>query len=163
MKHKIKKLGKDLGDSVRRIRRSFKKKPPQKKIAPQTEEKGANTQTAPQKAEKIITTKKHEKDDFKTLTLDNVKYKTRLPDMFLHRKVWAGKPKPGEIVAPLTGTMGKTKKVDDIVKKGDYVTIESMKMENQIIISESGIVKKVFFKEGDHVKKGDILLLIEPA
>jgi oxaloacetate decarboxylase alpha subunit/pyruvate carboxylase subunit B len=53
-------------------------------------------------------------------------------------------------------------KVGDKVKAHDTVVIlEAMKMENALASEVDGRVKTVFFREGDSVKRGDILAIIE--
>lgn len=61
-------------------------------------------------------------------------------------------PMPGKILK----VFGKN---GEKVKKGQVLLImEAMKMEHSIMAAKDGIIKKVFFKDGDYVE-GDIQLL----
>lgn len=69
--------------------------------------------------------------------------------------------------APLVGTFYSASepgqpafsKVGDSVKAGDTVCIvEAMKLFNEIKATEDGIVEAIFFKDGDKVSKGDVLI-----
>ncbi|PMC39094.1 acetyl-CoA carboxylase biotin carboxyl carrier protein subunit [Bacillus sp. UMB0899] len=52
--------------------------------------------------------------------------------------------------------------VGDNVEAGQEVVIlESMKMEIPIAVDTKGIVKKIFFNEGDFVNEGDTLIEID--
>ncbi len=71
------------------------------------------------------------------------------------------------VVAPLVGTFyaagepGQAPyvKVGDTVKAGDTVCIvEAMKLFNEIKASEDGVVDAIFFKDGNPVSKGDVLI-----
>lgn len=69
---------------------------------------------------------------------------------------------PGAVTAPMPGMVLKVH-----VGAGDTVTIgtllltlEAMKMENEISSHVSGIVKNIFVKEGQSVNTGDALLVI---
>ena len=71
------------------------------------------------------------------------------------------------ITAPLVGTFygagepGQAPfvKVGDTVKAGDTVCIvEAMKLFNEIKATEDGVVDAIFFKDGDKVSKGDVLI-----
>ncbi|MDA3812247.1 MAG: pyruvate carboxylase subunit B [Spirochaetaceae bacterium] len=71
------------------------------------------------------------------------------------------------IKAPLVGTFYAASepgqapyaKIGDTVKAGDIVCIvEAMKLFNQIKATEEGVVDAIFFKDGDKVSKGDVLI-----
>ena len=68
-----------------------------------------------------------------------------------------------KIVAPLPGNIFKLNvKEGDQVKKGDTLLImEAMKMENNILSEQDGIIKNVKISEGDAVLQNDILIEIE--
>ena len=67
------------------------------------------------------------------------------------------------ILAPMPGMIIRyAVEVGDQVQAHDTIVIlEAMKMENAIASDVSGTVKKIFFKEGDPVKKGQILAVVE--
>jgi acetyl/propionyl-CoA carboxylase alpha subunit len=67
------------------------------------------------------------------------------------------------VKAPMPGLLLKLKKrVGDEVKLGEAILIlEAMKMENELRSPSSGIVKEVFFNEGQSVEKDSIILTIE--
>jgi len=58
-----------------------------------------------------------------------------------------------EMISPMPGKVVKVLVNEgDAVKKGDLLMIlEAMKMEHKIIAPQDGIVKKIFFKEGERV------------
>ena len=74
----------------------------------------------------------------------------------------AVKEKIEVITAPMQGTVVKVAvKVGSKVEKGSTVIVlETMKMENAIESTVSGIVKEINVSEGDSVKDGDILVSI---
>jgi biotin carboxyl carrier protein len=85
------------------------------------------------------------------------------------RKVVQQKPediekKPGGSAfptkAPLPGKIITVKvKVGDIVKKGEVLmTMEAMKMINNVLASKDGVVESISVKPGDSVLEGDVLL-----
>jgi len=54
------------------------------------------------------------------------------------------------------------KKIGDSVLQGDsLVILEAMKMENDIRTPVSGVINKIFVKEGTPVEKGMLLISIE--
>lgn len=69
-----------------------------------------------------------------------------------------------EIVeVPITGKMLDIKAgVGDKVKEGDVICLlESMKMENPILVPVSGVIKEIRVSAGQTVKTGDIIAVIE--
>jgi biotin carboxyl carrier protein len=68
-----------------------------------------------------------------------------------------------EIKAPMPGLILKLKKnIGDKVDKGDALLIlEAMKMENELKSSSNGIIKDIYYREGQSVEKGSIILTIE--
>lgn len=67
-----------------------------------------------------------------------------------------------EVVAPMPGLIvSLKKKAGDEVKIGDsLLTLEAMKMENDLRSPASGTIKKVNYKEGENVEKGAVILII---
>ncbi|MFC2058348.1 sodium-extruding oxaloacetate decarboxylase subunit alpha [Chloroflexota bacterium] len=70
----------------------------------------------------------------------------------------------GAIVSPMQGMVLTVKvKVGDKVNEGDMLmTIEAMKMQNEMIASHDGVVKEIFTFQGEIVNAGDILMMVEP-
>ncbi|MCU7495741.1 MAG: biotin/lipoyl-binding protein [Ignavibacteria bacterium] len=68
----------------------------------------------------------------------------------------------GTIKCPLPGTVLKVHvKVGDVVKIGDkLLTLEAMKMENNINSDKEGLVRSIKVNERDSVLEGDILMEI---
>lgn len=68
-----------------------------------------------------------------------------------------------DVKAPMPGLLLKLKKsVGDEVKLGESIFIlEAMKMENELRSPASGIIKKIFYTEGQSVEKDSIILTIE--
>ncbi|MBI2860633.1 MAG: sodium-extruding oxaloacetate decarboxylase subunit alpha [Chloroflexi bacterium] len=78
------------------------------------------------------------------------------------------KPKelpPGAVVAPMQGMVLAVKvKPGDVVRERDtLMTIEAMKMQNQIVAPHAGVVKEIFTFQGEVVNAGDILLVMEAS
>lgn len=67
------------------------------------------------------------------------------------------------ILAPMPGMIIRyTVAVGDRVEPHDTVVIlEAMKMENAIASDVTGTIKEIYFKEGDPVKKGHVLAVVE--
>lgn len=64
-------------------------------------------------------------------------------------------PMPGKILEVMV-------KTGDMVKAGDTLLIlEAMKMQNAILASTKGIIKKVLVREGDATSKSDLLIELE--
>ncbi|HOM95342.1 MAG: pyruvate/oxaloacetate carboxyltransferase [Candidatus Methanofastidiosa archaeon] len=63
-------------------------------------------------------------------------------------------PLPGAIIK-IIGEIGKPVKKDSVL-----FIISAMKMENEVVSPASGVLQKIYVKEGDIVKAGDILATI---
>lgn len=79
----------------------------------------------------------------------------------------AGTVEAGDIPvnAPLAGTIMSVKvKPGDQVKYGQVlVTLEALKMENEIVAPEAGVVKEIFVQSGVSVNVGDLLVSMRSA
>lgn len=64
------------------------------------------------------------------------------------------------IVAPLAGTIIKimTKEGDEIKRGQTLMTMEAMKMENNILAEKDGVVKAIKVSEGQNVLQNDVLV-----
>ncbi len=84
---------------------------------------------------------------------------------FLLKNNENSKVEKGEIRAPLSGKIISVKvKVGDKVHKGQTLLImESMKMLNEIKSQYDGIVEEVAIREGNVVKKNQLLIRINPS
>jgi biotin carboxyl carrier protein len=65
--------------------------------------------------------------------------------------------------APLSGTIMAIKvKPGDQVKYGQVLlTLEALKMENEIVAPEAGVVKEIYVQAGSAVKVGDLLATLQ--
>lgn len=64
-------------------------------------------------------------------------------------------PLPGSVVK-ISATVGQS------VKRGDLIlTLESMKMENNILSEKDGVVKEIFVQQGQSVMQDDLLASLE--
>lgn len=75
-----------------------------------------------------------------------------------------------KIESPMVGTFYSSPGPDlpPFVKEGDSVTegqtlciVEAMKLMNEVKSTVSGIVKKINVKNGDTIKKGEVLIIID--
>ncbi len=68
-----------------------------------------------------------------------------------------------KIESPLPGKILSVKvKVGDKVAEGDELfSIEAMKMENPIMSPVDGVVKEISAAQGQSVKSGDVLAVVE--
>ena len=66
------------------------------------------------------------------------------------------------IVAPIGGKLLEVKvKVGQTVNKGDVVCIiEAMKLENEVVATESGVVKEIVVSAGAMVANKDVLIIL---
>ncbi len=86
--------------------------------------------------------------------------------VFLTSSVAAAQEKPKDVEGGLKSNMQGTilsikVQKGDKIKKGDVVvTIEAMKMEQEIKSDGAGEVKDIFVAEGDSVASGDLLIQV---
>ena len=68
----------------------------------------------------------------------------------------------GLIKSPLPGViLGVHVKEGDLVKVGvKLITLEAMKMENNINSDKEGVIKSIKVRQGDSVLEGDVLIEI---
>ncbi len=66
------------------------------------------------------------------------------------------------ILAPIGGKLLEVKvKVGQTVNKGDVVCIiEAMKLENEVVATESGVVKEIVVSAGTMVANKDVLIIL---
>ena len=72
---------------------------------------------------------------------------------------------PGGVISPMPGKVISVKvAVGDTVAESDVVlSLEAMKMENNIVAPNAGSVASIEVSEGDEVAAGALLMVIEPA
>jgi biotin carboxyl carrier protein len=101
----------------------------------------------------------HSENNFKTLTIDNIKYRTRLTDKFIARKKFVPAD-PKKVLSFIPGSIRKVNvQVGARVKPNDVLMVlEAMKMNNYILSPADGTIKKVNVKPGDTVPKDFILM-----
>ncbi len=96
---------------------------------------------------------------FKTIIIDNIKYKTTLTKKFMARKVY----EPVDYNKVYSFIPGSIRKI--FVKEGDRVKqgtnlleLEAMKMVNNIAAPIDGVVDRINVKTGDLVAKSFLLI-----
>jgi len=104
----------------------------------------------------------HKVVKYRSLTIDNVKYKTNYTKKFNHRTMYEAK-NLGSMTAFIPGTIIDVfVKEGKKVKKGDKLLIlEAMKMMNEVLSPFDGMVKAVHVKGGDKVAKNHVMIEIE--
>lgn len=67
------------------------------------------------------------------------------------------------ITAPIPGKVNSIKtSLGSNVKKGDVlIVLEAMKMENEIVASEDGVIASIDVREGETVESGAVLLTLD--
>jgi len=100
-----------------------------------------------------------EKAKFKTLLIEDVKYKTLFNKKFENRKVWKAAD-PNKVRSFIPGSIVKVfVKPGQKVKKGtDLLLMDAMKMSNFFRASSDCTVKNVFVKPGDKIPKGFVMV-----
>jgi len=109
--------------------------------------------------ENDVLTKKIKKVSYKSLLIENIKYRTTLTKKYQSRKPYEKKDIK-KITAFIPGTIRKIYvKTGKNVKEGDRLLIlEAMKMKNELLSPTNGIVKSVLVKSGDLVSKNQLLI-----
>ncbi|MBN1340625.1 MAG: acetyl-CoA carboxylase biotin carboxyl carrier protein subunit [Bacteroidales bacterium] len=99
---------------------------------------------------------------YKTLNVEYHKYKTTLTQKYLQRQPWSKKDIK-KITAFIPGLIVKVYvKKGDRVKAGDkLVTLEAMKMKNELLAPVDGKIKELYVKEGNKVAKQQIIVELE--
>jgi biotin carboxyl carrier protein len=71
---------------------------------------------------------------------------------------------PGAIKPMMAGMVVSIKVTpDQVINQGEQIaTIEAMKMLRDVNSPHAGIVKKIFFEEGEMLDSDDILMIVEP-
>ena len=103
----------------------------------------------------VLTTKV----SYKTLSIENIKYRTLLTEKYKRKKPWEKKDEK-KLTAIIPGTIKKIYvKQKKKVKEGEKLLIlEAMKMRNDIISPINGTIKSINVKVGDRVAKNAILI-----
>jgi biotin carboxyl carrier protein len=112
--------------------------------------------------ENDVLTKKVKKVSYKSLLIENIKYRTLLTKKYQSRKPYEKKDIK-KITAFIPGTIKKVYvKPGKKVKEGDKLLIlEAMKMKNELLSPTQGTVKTVLVKSGDMVSKSQLLIEFE--
>jgi biotin carboxyl carrier protein len=96
---------------------------------------------------------------FENFTVDETTFKTHLTKKYLSRKPYAPAD-PKKVYAFIPGTIVKVfVKENHKVKKGEeLLSLQAMKMNNNLIAPINGTVKKVYVKQGEVVTKNQLLV-----
>lgn len=102
------------------------------------------------------------KMNFKSLLIENIKYRTLLTEKYKQRKPFQRK-NIKELNAFIPGTIVQLSvKAKTKVKAGDHLLVlEAMKMKNEILAPINGTIKAVHVQVGERVKKQQLLLEFE--
>lgn len=99
------------------------------------------------------------KMNFKSLLIEDIKYRTLLTEKYKNRKPFQRKNLK-ELIAFIPGTIGKISvKEKSKVKAGDQLLeLEAMKMKNNILSPIDGVIKKIHVRTGDRVRKEQLII-----
>ena len=97
--------------------------------------------------------------EFVDFKFEEIVYKTTLTKKFANRKTYHT-PDSKKVFAFIPGTILKVLvKEGHKVKKGDaLLVLQAMKMDNFLLATRNGVVKKVYVKQGEVVPKHILLL-----
>ncbi len=101
----------------------------------------------------------NKKPTYKTLLIENIKYRTLLTEKYKRKKPWEKKDIK-KLTAFIPGTIKQIYvKPRKRVKEGDkLLVLEAMKMKNDIVSPINGTIKSINFKVGDRVAKDELLI-----
>lgn len=93
----------------------------------------------------------------------NVKVEPRGGFIEIEEQSTAPQKVDGGIVAPMQGLILKVKVgLGQAVKKGDVVAVlEAMKMQNDVLATHGGVVRKIYVTEGTTVSPGTVLMVVK--
>ncbi len=99
---------------------------------------------------------------FKTLHVDDTKYKTIITKKFENRKVWQNAD-PSLVYSIIPGTVSKVyvAEGDKIIEGDKLLVLDAMKMKNTIKVPYSGVIKKVNVIEGQSISKGFLMIELD--
>lgn len=97
-----------------------------------------------------------------SLVIEGSKYKTQLTQKYLNRKTWEA-PDPKKLYSYIPGTILKimVNEGQNVSEFEEVIILEAMKMRNRITVPLSGVIKKIYIKEGERVPKGELMLELE--
>lgn len=97
--------------------------------------------------------------EFVDFKYEDITYSTTLTKKFAGRKPYTP-PDPKKVYAFIPGTIIKVLvKEGAKVKKGEgLVVLQAMKMDNLLLTTRNGVVKKIHVKQGEVVPKNYLLL-----
>ncbi|MFH1296220.1 MAG: biotin/lipoyl-containing protein [Bacteroidota bacterium] len=113
----------------------------------------------PRKAKTEVLKEPEEDSGLFAFTYEGVEYMTLLTKKFTDRKPYCP-PNPKLIHAFIPGTIVKVfVKEKEKVKKGEnLLSLQAMKMNNNLLASINGTIKKIHVKKGDVVVKKQLLV-----
>jgi pyruvate carboxylase len=97
-----------------------------------------------------------------SLEIGSAIYTTRLTAKFKNRELWQ-RPDENRVVAFIPGTIQSIMAEEgQEVKAGTPLLIlEAMKMRNEVLSPVSGVIKKIYVREGEMVPKSHLLMEID--
>ncbi len=106
--------------------------------------------------------KKTAEPKYDILKVDDVEYKTTLTKKFRNRVMYQPND-PKKILAFIPGTIVEvfTKKGKKVSEMDKLLSLEAMKMVNEVTSPMDGVVKKVYVKKGEIVTKNQLLIELE--
>ncbi len=100
--------------------------------------------------------------NYKSLLIENIKYRTLLTEKYKQRKPYSRKDEK-VMAAFIPGTIKELFiQEKSKVKAGDrLLVLEAMKMENTVVSPMDGVIKQIYFAVGERVRKDQVILEFE--